>query len=98
MWRLVYESILKVNIMNFFANVKSRYQDIYSLQIWAQSEHRKKTQDRNKVASHRVHSKTSVSMETVLKLERKFFHDLNGLDRGSKSGDLRIILHILKKT
>ena len=33
-----------------------------------------KAQDKNKVASHRVNSKTSVTMETVLKLERKVFH------------------------
>ena len=82
----------------FFANIKSKYQNTYLPQIWPQSLAMRKAQDKNKVAYHRVHSKTSATMETVLKLEQKFFYILMQLDKGSKSGDVRIIPHILNKT
>ena len=38
-----------------------------------------KAQDKNKVASQTANSKTLVTIETVLKLERKFFYILNAI-------------------
>ena len=62
----------------FLGSGATRYQNIFIANLGS-IRAMTKAQDKNKVASHRVRSKTSVTMETVLKLERIFFYILNAI-------------------